>query len=179
MEQYIPKLEDVQKAHKIYNEIIITMVLNPKKVTEAYRLLTGDKEALVNRRFAHKYVHAYFYNKKYLIIYPEYEETQKKTEENNKETEQDNKVQNEPVAPETESGMHQDSNNDANPKEELSIEEQNALEKLDSLFGLTEEEANDFDSEKEELLKEFSKLEKELNKNPKDRSAQVLSLIHI
>ena len=164
---YIPPIEDVRVAHQTYDEVITTLVLSPKKIIEAYRLLTGDKEALVNQNYAHRYVHSYFYYKKYLSLYPDYEQKNETTEE----VQQNNSTENQANGNETTNDMPETTHNNAT--DELTEAEKQALNTLDSLFGLTEEEADSFDKEKEELLTTYKKLKKELKKKPKDRSIQV------
>jgi hypothetical protein len=67
-----PSIDKIRAAHRVYNEVITQLVLNPKAIVQAYRDLTGSEEALINQQYAHRFVHSFFYHKKYLDIYPNY-----------------------------------------------------------------------------------------------------------
>lgn len=72
MEEYKPTLEQVRFAHEVFNESIVKLIYKPKEIVEAFRALTGDKAALVNYQYAHRYLFGFFRFSKQLELYPDY-----------------------------------------------------------------------------------------------------------
>jgi hypothetical protein len=68
---YKPTKDDILFAEKVYNDVIVTQVLNPNLIVEAYRKLTGVDTPLVNKMQARRFVFNFFYYKRHLELLDE------------------------------------------------------------------------------------------------------------